>query len=149
MNNKKVSEITIMDITEKMLNFTLRDEITEASKYAEYNAGTRDALNEMREDMQKMTEEEFTEKYEERSLEKGDESFELEEGDPKAQYIEGYCNTIEDVLSLLNPAYIYDQMTMLAEGFDSECGCGCDCDACGEDCHEHEHDHDCDCGHCH
>ncbi len=141
--SKKVSEITIMDITERMLKFTLRDEIAEASDYAAYNNGTRDALNEMRADMADMSEEEFNEKYETLSLDKGDERFDLEPDDLKYQYLEGYCNTIEDVLSFLNPAYIYDQITMLSEGI----GCGGDCGDCGEDCHEH--DHDCGCGHCH
>lgn len=138
MSNKKVSEITIMDITERMLNFTLREEIAKAADYAKYNDGTRDALNEMREDMQNMTELEFVEKYDEVSMEKGDELFDLDEEDPRAQYLTGYCNTIEDVMSFINPAYIYDQMSMLAEGMDCECG---------EE--FHEHDHDCDCGHCH
>lgn len=138
MSNKKVSEITIMDITERMLNFTLRDEIAKAADYAEYNNGTRDALKEMREDMQNMTELEFVEKYDEVSMEKGDELFDLDEEDPRAQYLTGYCNTIEDVMSFINPAYIYDQMSMLSEGIDCECG---------ED--FHEHDHNCDCGHCH
>lgn len=142
MISKKVSEFTIMDITERMLKFTLRDEIAEASDYAAYNNGTRDALNEMRADMVNMSELEFVEKYETLSLDKGDERFDLEEGDPKYQYLEGYCNTIEDVLSFLNPAYIYDQITMLSEGL-----CSGDCSDCGEDCHEH--DHGCDCGHCH
>lgn len=136
MSDKKVSEITIMDITERMLNFTLRDEIAEASDYEQYNKGSRDALNEMREDMQNMTETDFAEKYDEVSLEKGDELFDLNEDDPKAQYLTGYCNTIEDVMSLINPAYIYDQMSMLAEGIE-----------CDED--SYEHDHGCNCGHCH
>ena len=140
--SKKVSEFTVMDITERMLKFTLRDEIAEASDYAAYNDGTRDALNEMRADMVNMTEEEFAEKYETLSLDKGDERFDLDPDDPKYQYLQGYCNTIEDVLSFLNPAYIYDQIEMLAEGL-----CGGDCCDCDEDCHEH--DHDCDCGHCH
>lgn len=140
--SKKVSEFTVMDITERMLKFTLRDEIAEASDYAAYNDGTRDALNEMRADMVNMTEEEFTEKYETLSLDKGDERFDLDPDDPKYQYLQGYCNTIEDVLSFLNPAYIYDQIEMLSEGL-----CGGDCCDCDEDCHEH--DHDCDCGNCH
>lgn len=142
MSDKKVSEITIMDITERMLNFTMRNEIAEAADYAKYNDGTRDALNEMREDMQNMTETEFIKKYDEVSLIKGDELFDLDEEDPKAQYLTGYCNTVEDVMSFINPAYTYDQMSMLAEGIECECGC----DECSEDCHDH--DHSCGCEHC-
>ena len=147
MSDKKVCELTIMDITERMLGFTTRDEIAEASGYSDYNTGTRDALTEMREDMQKLTEKEFVSKYDEISLEKSDELFELDEEEPRAQYLQGYCNTVEDVMSFINPAYIYDQMTMLEEGIefdeefeeafygghehhhhdddDDECGCGC------------------------
>ena len=66
MSDKKVCELTIMDITERMLGFTTRDEIAEASGYSDYNTGTRDALTEMREDMQKLTEKEFVSKYDEK-----------------------------------------------------------------------------------
>ena len=147
MDRTTVSELTIMDITYRMLTFHLRDEIAEASDYAAYNSGTCDALNDMRADMEKMTESEFVSKYDEISLEKGDELFELDEEEPRAQYLQGYCNTVEDVMSFINPAYIYDQMTMLEEGIefdeefeeafygghehhhhdddDGECGCGC------------------------
>lgn len=140
MSEKKVSELTMMDITERMLNFTTRDGIADAAGYEKYNEGSRDVLNDMREDMQKMTEEEFIEKYDEVSMVKGDELFGIPEDDPKAQYLTGYCNTLEDVMSFINPAYIYDQMTMLEEGME----CEYDCDSCGE-----EHSHGCDCGHCH
>ncbi len=147
MSDRKVCELTIMDITERMLKFTIRDEIAEASGYSDYNTGTRDALTQMREDMEKLSEKEFVSKYDEISLEKGDELFELDEETPRAQYLQGYCNTVEDVMSFINPAYIYDQMTMLQEGIefdeefedafygglehhhhdddDGECGCGC------------------------
>ena len=148
MSERKVCELTIMDITERMLSFHRRDEIAEASDYAEYNSGTCDALNDMRADMEKLTEAEFIQKYDELSLEKGDELFGLEEDDPKAQYLQGYCSIIEDVLSFINPGYTYDQMTMLETGIefddafeeafygdmehhphddeeDDECGCGC------------------------
>ena len=148
MSERKVCELTIMDITERMLSFHRRDEIAEASDYAEYNTGTCDALNDMRADMETLTEAEFIQKYDELSLEKGGELFGLEEDDPKAQYLQGYCSIIEDVLSFINPGYTYDQMTMLETGIefddafeeafygdmehhphddeeDDECGCGC------------------------
>lgn len=150
MSKRKVCELTIMDITERMLSFHSRDEIAAAADYAEYNTGTCDALREMRADMEKLTEEEFITKYDELSLEKGDALFGLEEDDPKAQYLQGYCSIIEDVLSFINPGYTYDQMTMLETGIefdeafeeafyggmehhhcddddndDGECGCGC------------------------
>ena len=145
MSDRKVCELTIMDITERMLSFHSRDEIA-AADYSEYNTGTCDALKEMRLDMEKLTEAEFIQKYDELSLEKGDELFGLEEDEPKAQYLQGYCSIIEDVLSFINPGYTYDQMTMLEEGIefddafeeafyggmehphhedDKECGCGC------------------------
>ena len=156
MSDKKVCELTIMDITERMLSFHSRDEIAAAADYAAYNADTCDALKEMRADMEKLTEAEFIEKYDERSLVKGDELFGLEDDDPKAQYLQGYCSIIEDVLSFLNPGYTYDQMTMLEQGIefdeafeeafygdmehphhhdddDDEGGCGCGCG------HHHHH----------
>lgn len=145
MNERNASELTIMDITERMLNFTLRQEILDAEEVAEYNNGSRDALREMREDMQFMTEKEFISKYEEISLEKGDELFELEPDAPRAQYLDGYCNTIEDVLSFLNPAYIFDRVAELAEGIDLD---EIDMDEIfGDD--GHHHDCDCGCGHHH
>lgn len=144
MSDRKVCELTIMDITERMLSFHSRDEIAAAADYAEYNTGTCDALREMRLDMEKLTEAEFIQKYDELSLEKGDELFGLEDDDPKSQYLQGYCSIIEDVLSFINPGYTYDQMTMLEEGIefdeafeeafygdrehhhdDDECDCGC------------------------
>lgn len=149
--DKKVAEITIMDITERMLAFTGRNEIAEASGYSDYNAGTRDALQEMRADMEAMTEAEFVAKYDEVSLVKGDELFELDEEEPRAQYLQGYCNTVEDVMSFINPAYIYDQMTMLEEGIEfdedfAEAFYG------GLEHHHHDDDDDdddCGCGHRH
>lgn len=151
MFEKKVSELTILDIAERMLEFHRRDEIAEASDYAEYNRGTCDALGDMREDMEKLTERQFISKYDELSLERGDELFGLDEDDPKAQYLQGYCSIIEDVLSMINPGYTYDQMAILETGIefdeafeeafygdmehyhhdddddddDDECGCGC------------------------
>lgn len=153
MSERKVCELTIMDITERMLAFHARDEIAEASGFADYNAGTCDALTEMREDMERLSENGFVAKYDEISLEKGDELFGLDEEDSRAQYLQGYCSIIEDVMSLINPGYTYDQMTMLEEGIDfdeafeeafygdghrhshdddddGECGCGC---------HHHHH----------
>ena len=150
MDRTTVSELTIMDITYRMLTFHLRDEIAEASDYAAYNSGTCDALNDMRADMEKMTESEFVSKYDEISLEKGDELFGLDEDDPKAQYLQGYCSIIEEVLSLINPGYTYDQMTMLEEGIEFD-------EAFEEAFYgdsEHYHrdgddDDDCGCGHHH
>ena len=149
MSERKVCELTIMDITERMLSFHRRDEIAEASDYTEYNTGTCDALNDMRADMETLTEAEFIQKYDELSLEKGDELFGLEEDDPKAQYLQGYCSIIEDVLSFINPAYTYDQMTMLEEGieFDEEFEQAFYGDT---DHHHHDDEEDnCGCGHHH
>lgn len=146
MTDRKVCELTIMDITERMLSFHSRDEIAAAADYAEYNNGTCDALKEMRADMEKLTEADFIQKYDEISLEKGDELFGLEEDDPKAQYLQGYCSIIEDVLSFINPGYTYDQMTMLEQGiaFDEEFEAAFYGDA------EHRHGgDDCGCGHHH
>ncbi len=150
MSERKVCELTIMDITERMLSFHRRDEIAEASDYAEYNTGTCDALNDMRADMETLTEAEFIQKYDELSLEKGDELFGLEEDDPKAQYLQGYCSIIEDVLSFINPGYTYDQMTMLETGIEFD-------DAFEEAFygdmehhpHDDEEDDECGCGHHH
>ena len=150
MSERKVCELTIMDITERMLSFHSRDEIAEASDYAEYNSGTCDALNDMRADMEQLTEAEFIQKYDELSLEKGDELFGLDEDDPKAQYLQGYCSIIEDVLSFINPGYTYDQITMLETGIEFD-------DAFEEafygDMEHHHHDDDdddeCGCGHHH
>lgn len=146
MSDRKVCELTILDIAERMLAFHYRNEIAEASGFADYNTGTCDALKEMQADMEKLTESEFIAKYDEISLEKGDELFALDDDKPKAQYLQGYCSIIEDVLSMINPGYTYDQMTMLEEGIefdeafeeafyggmehshhddDEECGCGC------------------------
>lgn len=152
MSEKKVCELTIMDITERMLMFHSRDEIAEASDYAEYNSGTCDALTDMRTDMEKLDEDEFISRYDEISLEKGDELFGLDEEDPKAQYLQGYCSIIEDVLSMINPGYTYDQMTMLKEGvlFDEEFE---EAFYGGMEHHHHDDDYDdddddddCDCG---
>jgi hypothetical protein len=118
MSDKKVYELTIMDITERMLQFHAREDIAEAVGFSDYNKGTCDALTQMREDMRELTESEFIAKYDEISLEKGDELFELDEDDDRAQYLQGYCSIIEDVLSFINPGYTYDQMTMLEEGID-------------------------------
>ena len=147
MTDRKVCELTIMDITERMLSFHSRDEIAAAADYAEYNNGTCDALKEMRADMEKLTEADFIQKYDEISLEKGDELFGLEEDDPKAQYLQGYCSIIEDVLSFINPGYTYDQMTMLDQGiaFDEEFEAAFYGDA-EHHCHDGD---DCGCGHHH
>ena len=147
MTDRKVCELTIMDITERMLSFHSRDEIAAAADYAEYNNGTCDALKEMRADMEKLTEADFIQKYDELSLEKGDELFGLEEDDPKAQYLQGYCSIIEDVLSFINPGYTYDQMTMLEQGiaFDEEFEAAFYGDA-ERHCHDGD---DCGCGHHH
>lgn len=120
MSEKKVADLTLMDITERMLHFSLRNDIADVAGYASYNDGVGDALTEMRRDMQVMTEAEFAAKYEQISLEKGDEMFELDEDDPQTQYIQGYCSTIEDILNFINPAKMYEEMEMLREGIDLE-----------------------------
>ena len=146
MSDRKVCELTIMDITERMLRFHAREDIVDAVGFADYNQGTCDALKQMRADMELLSEAEFIEKYDELSLETGDEVFGLEEDDPRAQYLQGFCSIIEDVLSLINPAYTYDQMKMLEEGieFDEDFEA-----AFYGDLEHHHHDDDeddCDCG---
>lgn len=116
MSEKKVADLTLLDITERMLHFALRNDIADVAGYASYNDGVGDALTEMRRDMQVMTESEFVAKYEQVSLEKGDEIFELDEDDPQAQHIQGYCSTIEDILNFINPAKMYEETEMLREG---------------------------------
>lgn len=116
MSEKKVADLTLMDITERMLHFALRNDIADVAGYASYNDGVSDALTEMRRDMQVMTEAEFAAEYEGISLEKGDEMFALDEDEPRAQYIQGYCSTVEDILNFINPAKLYDEMMMLREG---------------------------------
>ncbi len=150
MNDRKVCELTIMDITKRMLGFHAREDIADAVGFEDYNRGTCDALTEMREDMETLTEAEFIGKYDEISLEKGDELFGLDEDDPRAQYLQGYCSIIEDVLSFINPAYTYDQMTMLEEGIEFDE----DFEAAfyGDLPHSHQDgddDDDCCCGHHH
>lgn len=121
MSDKKVAELTIMDITERMLDFSMYGGIADASDcLTGYNDGTIDALTEMRRDMEKMTESEFVAKYEEISIEKGDGIFELDEDDPQIEYIQGYCSTVEDILHFINPSKIYEDMTMLREGIEAQ-----------------------------
>lgn len=120
MSEKKVADLTLMDITERMLHFALRNDIADVAGYASYNDGVSDALTEMRRDMQVMTEAEFVTAYERISLEKGDEMFALDEDDPQTQYIQGYCSTVEDILNFINPAKMYEEMEMLREGIDLE-----------------------------
>ena len=71
MDDKLVCQITVLDIAQRMLAFHSRDEIAEAADYAEYNAGTCDALKEMCDDMKNLTQTGFIEKYDEISLIKG------------------------------------------------------------------------------
>ena len=146
MSDRKVCELTIMDITERMLLFHAREDIVDAVGFADYNQGTCDALRQMRADMELLSEAEFIEKYDEISLETGDEVFGLDEDDSRAQYLQGFCSIIEDVLSMINPAYTYDQMKMLEEGieFDEDFEA-----AFYGDLEHHHHDDDeddCDCG---
>lgn len=117
MSEKKVADLTLVDIIERMLHFAMCQESADTSDYISgYNDGVSDALTEMRRDMEALTEAEFVAKYEEISLEKGDEMFLLGEDDPKGQYVQGYCSTIEDILNFINPAKLYDEMMMLREG---------------------------------
>lgn len=119
MSDKKVSELTIIDITERMLNFSMFSGIVDDSEYStSYNDGKIDALTEMRRDMENMTESEFVAKYEEVSIEKGDEMFELDEDDPQVEYIQGYCSMVEDILNFINPSKIYDEINMLRDGIE-------------------------------
>ena len=116
-DDKKISELTIQEITERMLQFAMCSEIVDASDYPEsYNDGICDALTEMKRDMDTLTETQFVTKYEEAALEKGDEMIELDEDDDRVPYIEGYCSTVEDVLNMIRPARLYDQMKMLEDG---------------------------------
>ena len=125
-NNKTVSELTIMEITRRMLQFAGSSEMAAAEDYpASYGRGMSDALIEMRGDMERLTEAAFTEKYEEAAMEKGDEILAVSEycendgDDEKLEYLQGYCSAVEDVLNLINPSRLYDQMTALREGIDS------------------------------
>ena len=119
MGDKTVSELTIMDITERMLNFSMFSGIADASDCpGSYNDGVIDALTEMRRDMENMTERKFVAKYEEVSIEKGNDMFELEDDDPQAEYIQGYCSAVEDILNLINPSKLYDEINMLREGIE-------------------------------
>ena len=58
--DRKISELTIADITERMLQFAMCSELVDASDFPEsYNEGISDALTEMRRDMDTLTERQF------------------------------------------------------------------------------------------
>lgn len=125
-DNKTVAELTIMEITRRMLQFAGSSEMAAAEDYPEsYGRGMSDALIEMRGDMERLTEAAFTKKYEEAAMEKGDEILAVSEycendgDDEKLEYLQGYCSAVEDVLNLISPSRLYDQMTALREGIDS------------------------------
>lgn len=124
---RRVSELTIMEITRRMLQFASNSELVDAADYPEsYNRGVSDALIEMRGDMERLTEAQFIEKYEEASLNKGDEIFAVSEycendgEDAQIEYLQGYCSAVEDILNMISPSRLYDQMTMLREGIDPD-----------------------------
>ncbi|MBQ1414077.1 MAG: hypothetical protein IIY93_12930 [Clostridia bacterium] len=115
--DRKISELTIADITERMLQFAMCSELVDASDFPEsYNEGISDALTEMRRDMDTLTERQFISKYEEASLEKGDELISLDEDDERVEYIQGYCSTVDDVLHMIDPTRLYDEMRMMQDG---------------------------------
>lgn len=120
---RPVSELTIMEIARRMLQFSANSELVDAADYPEsYNRGISDALIEMRGDMERLTEAQFIEKYEEAAMNKGDEIFAVSEyceedgDDEKIEYLQGYCSAVEDILNLISPSRLYEQMTMLREG---------------------------------
>lgn len=109
MENISVGKLTLVEIVQRLKNF----EEHEAIKYQIYekeddhNIGAIKAYEQIIDDLVKMNEKEFIEKYL-TILSKLDSYFEnADETDEKVEFCVGYNNAVVDVMKIINPKYQY------------------------------------------
>lgn len=109
LNDKKIMQLTMVDIIERKIQFTNTNSIFDKIEYKETDDGELLAYNEMLVDVKIMSEDEFVSKYLGIVKEIGS-KFENNEILDKKQIekISGYNNAIVSILELINPIYKYD-----------------------------------------
>lgn len=102
-------QLTIEDIIERKIQFTITNSIFDKIEYKENDEGELLAYNEMLVDIKIMGEDTFINKYFE-IIKKIGRQFENEEilDAKKIENMSGYNNAIVSILELINPIYKYD-----------------------------------------
>lgn len=109
ISNKKMIKLTISDIIERKIRFTINNNIFDKIEFKENDEGELLAYNEMLVDIKIMNENEFISKYL-KLIQKIKRQFENEEilCYKDIKQISGYNNAIVSILQLINPIYEYD-----------------------------------------
>ncbi|KAA0542577.1 hypothetical protein FZW96_21310 [Bacillus sp. BGMRC 2118] len=109
MDNKELTQFTLVDVIERKIHFTRTNTIFDKTGFKDNDEGEMLAYNEMLEDVKEMKEKEFVNKYlnmiKELSV-----RFQDEEINDKREIgkLSGYNNAIVSILKCINPIYEYD-----------------------------------------
>lgn len=107
-NDKKVMQITIEDIIERKIQFTITNTIFDKIEFKENDDGELLAYHEMLVDIKLMSEDAFINKYFE-TIKKIQRQFDNQDiSENKIEKMSGYNNAIVSILELINPIYKYD-----------------------------------------
>ena len=109
INDNPVKQLTIKDIIERKIEFTLTNNIFDKIENKEVDDGELLAYKEMLVDVETMSEAVFVAKYFEimNTIHKQFDNQEIKD-EKKIEKLSGYNNAIVSILELINPIYKYD-----------------------------------------
>jgi hypothetical protein len=106
-DSKKMNQFTLLDIIERQIHFTNKNNIFDKKEYQDYDEGRLMAYNEMLVDVKVMGENEFVSKYL-IVINKLKTWFENSADEREIEKMSGYNNAIVSILKCVNPIYEYD-----------------------------------------
>ncbi|MDN7243880.1 hypothetical protein [Planococcus shenhongbingii] len=108
INNKKMSEFTLIDVIERQVHFTKTNTIFDKIDFKDYDEGKLLAFSEMLEDVNTLKEDEFVDKYQ-NIMKKLAKKFEDNEAvEDEREKITGYNNAVVTIMMCINPHFEYE-----------------------------------------
>ncbi|KXH87468.1 hypothetical protein [Sporosarcina sp. HYO08] len=109
MDNKKLTQFTLVDVIERKIHFTKTNTIFDKKDFENDNEGALLAYHQLLADAKEMNENEFVSKYL-GMIKRLSEQFENDEfkDEKEIEKMSGYNNAIVSVLKCINPIYEYD-----------------------------------------
>ncbi|MBT2572082.1 hypothetical protein [Planococcus sp. ISL-110] len=110
INNKKMTEFTLIDVIERQIHFTKTNTVFDKTDFKDYDEGKLLAFSEMLEDVNELKEDEFVDKYQNimRKLAKKFEEDKADEDKKDIEKMSGYNNAIVTIMMCINPNFEYE-----------------------------------------
>ena len=110
INNKKMTEFTLIDVIERQVHFTKTNTVFDKTDFKDYDEGKLLAFSEMLKDINQMKEDEFVDKYRNimKKLANRFEANEAVEDESEVEKLVGYNNAIVTIMMCIDPNFEYE-----------------------------------------